>query len=477
MITTSICMSLGRKALRVAAIVGAAAVITTLNSCGGSGAVSTTPPNVVVAPLALLPGTATLFATVPANYTASGGKPPYELLTSNAAVLPVPRGVLAGSNFELTPNVVAVNTDVTITIRDSAGTSATADATVNPNFVNGNLTIQGNGVESPNFVGCTSVGFICAGQFGTVTVTLTQNGAPVRARTVRFAAEQGAYQFVTNVVANTLASSIEVTTDETGTARAIIRGVVGATLQVALIRATDVQTGAFRLSSFVIRQATLSGLDFTTVPAGWKVGGAIKNICPGGVVDYLIFGGTAPYTIRSSISSVVVSPVVTTAENPNRFTAQFFGGGCGDDGYAPVFAITDATGRTITSNLEVKPGTADGPVNTTLALSPTGVVDLGCGQQAQVVGTVSTNAAAAPTLSSAVTTATGPSTALTATITGRTITVTRGSGTVGAPATFCTTPLTPAGCTVIVNRPSTIVIGAGNADPQTISVSSPAFCP
>ena len=224
MITTSICRTLGRKALRVAAIVGAAAVITTLNSCGGSGAVSTTPPNVVTAPLKLLPETATLFAGVAANYTASGGKPPYELFTSNAAVLPVPTGVLAGISTMLTPNVVSANTDVTITVRDSAGDSTTALATVNPNFVNGNLTVVGNGVESPNFTGCTSVGFICAGQYGTVTVTLTQNGAPARGRQVRFSAEQGAYQFVADVVLNTLVPSIVATTDETGTATAIIRG-------------------------------------------------------------------------------------------------------------------------------------------------------------------------------------------------------------------------------------------------------------
>jgi hypothetical protein len=436
-----------------------------LASCGGGGAESpaVTPPT---ASLQLLPGTATLFATVPANYVASGGLPPYTLLTSNAAVLPVPTGTLSGSNFSLTPNVVSANTDVTVTLRDSAGITATAVATVNPNFVNGNLTVRGNGVESPSFTGCTDIGFVCAGQFGTVTVTLTQNGAPVRARSVRFSADQGAYQFVANVVNNTLVQTIDVTTDETGTATAIIRGNVGATLQVALIRATDIQTGAYRLSSFVIRQTTLTGTDFTTVPNGWAVGGSVKNQCPGGVVDYIIFGGTPPYNIRSTISSVSVSPTITNNDNPNRFTASFFAQPCGDDGYAPVFTITDATGRTITSNLTIKPGTSDGPVNTTLTLS-TNAITLSCGQQAQVVASVTTTATTAPTLSTAVTTSVSPASALTAAATGNTVTITRGgTGTVG-PIPNPTPP----------NTTATIVVGAGNAPAQTLLVITPSTCP
>jgi hypothetical protein len=427
-----------------------------LGSCGGGGAEAPTitPPT---ASLQLLPGTATLFATVPANYIASGGLPPYTLLTSNAAVLPVPLGALAGTSFQLTPSVVAANTEVTITLRDTAGLTATATATVNPNFVNGNLTVRGNGVESPSFTGCTDIGFLCAGQFGTVTVTLTQNGAPVRARTVRFSAEQGAYQFVANVNLNTLVPTIDATTDETGTATAIVRGNVGATLQVALIRATDLQTSAYRLSSFVIRQTTLSGTDFTTVPNGWTVGGSVKNQCPGGVVDYLIFGGTPPYSIRSTISDVTVSPTITNTDNPNRFTASFIAQPCGDDGYAPAFAITDATGRTITSNLSVKPGTADGPATTQLGLS-TNSISLQCGEQAQVVAQVRSNATTTPALSTAVTTSVRPATALTAAATGNTITVTRGSGT-------------------IASSPASVIVGAGGAPAQTLSVSSPLTCP
>jgi hypothetical protein len=395
------------------------------------------------------------------------------LLTSNAAVLPVPTGTLTGANFSLTPNVVAANTEVTITLRDNAGATATATATVNPNFVNGDLTVQGNGVESPNFTGCTSVGFVCAGQFGTVKVTLTQNGAPVRSRSVRFSAEQGAYQFVTNVTANTLSPTIDATTDETGTATAILRGNVGATLQVAQIRATDIQTGAFRLGTFVIRQATLSGTDFTTVPTTWAVAGAIKNQCPGGVVDYIIFGGTPPYNIRSTISDVAVSPTVTNTDNPNRFSAIFQPIGCGDDGYAPVFTITDATGRTITSNLTVKPGSTEAPVQLILSLS-SNALTLACSQQAQVVATVATatggTLASGPTLTTAVTSAVSPATAITATVTGSTVTVTRGPGTVvGPPAA---TPPAPAG---YVN--ATVNIGAGSAVPQPITVSTPASCP
>lgn len=441
-----------------------------ISSCGGGGAESPTviPPT---ASLQLLPGTAVLFATVPANYVASGGLPPYTLLTSNAAVLPVPTGTLSGTNFSLTPNVVSANTDVTVTLRDSAGVTATATATVNPNFVNGNLTVRGNGVESPSFTGCTDIGFVCAGQFGTVTVTLTQNGAPVRARSVRFSADQGAYQFVANVVLNTLVPTIDVTTDETGTATAIVRGNVNATLQVALIRATDVLTGAYRLSSFVIRQTTLSGTDFTTVPKGWAVAGAVKNRCPGGVVDYIIFGGTAPYTIRTSLSDVIISPTATNSDNPNRFTATFQAQPCGDIGYAPTFTITDATGRTITADLSVKPGTLDGPVNTTLTLSANSVT-LACGEQAQVVASVATTATTAPALSTAVTSSVSPATALTAAATGNTITVTRGGPGTTVTAPPALSPPAPAGYVS-----ATVNVGAGNAPPQTLTVVTKQSCP
>jgi hypothetical protein len=457
--TTTIFRTEGSKVQRWISAIFAATFLATLAACGGGGATSTTPAP--TSPLQLLPGTATLFASVPATFIASGGTGPYTLVTSNAAVLPVPEGLFGGGSVTLTPNVVSANTPVTITVRDNVGATVSSTATVNPNFVNGNLTIKGNAVESPSFTGCTDVGFICAGQFGTVTVTLTQNGAPARGRTVRFTAEQGAYQFVTNVVNNTLSPTIDATTDETGTATAIIRGNVGATLQVALIRATDILTSAYRLGNFVIRQTTLTGTDFTTVPNSWAVTGAVKNKCPPGVVDYIIFGGTPPYSIRSTISDVTVSPPVTTIDNPNRFTASFFGQDCGDAGYAPVFTITDATGRTITSNLTVKPGTADGPVNTRVTLS-TNSISLACGQQAQVVAAITTTAtgaaATAPTISTAVTTPVSPATALTAAATGSAITITRGPGTVAS-------------------SPATIAIGAGNSPAQSISVTTPLTCP
>ncbi len=457
--TTTIFRTEGSKVQRWISAIFAATFLATLAACGGGGATSTTPAP--TSPLQLLPGTATLFASVPATFIASGGTGPYTLVTSNAAVLPVPEGLFGGGSVTLTPNVVSANTPVTITVRDNVGATVSSTATVNPNFVNGNLTIKGNAVESPSFTGCTDVGFVCAGQFGTVTVTLTQNGAPARGRTVRFTAEQGAYQFVTNVVNNTLSPTIDATTDETGTATAIIRGNVGATLQVALIRATDILTSAYRLGNFVIRQTTLTGTDFTTVPNTWAVGGSFKNECPGGVVDYIIFGGTPPYTIRSTISDVTVSPTPTSIDNPNRFTARFSPVGCGDAGYSPVFTITDATGRTITSNLTVKPGTVERPAKTSLTLSPPAIT-LACGQQAQVVAVITTDAvtatATAPTISTAVTTSVSPATALTASATGTAITVTRGSGTV-------------------VSSPATIAVGAGNAPPQALLVTTPLTCP
>ncbi len=434
-----------------------------ISACGGggvAGAVST----VVGGELAIIPSTVTVYANVPTVFSVSGGKPPYILVSSNAAVLPVPNGNLSGlNNFTLTPNIVSEDTDVTITVRDFDGKTAQAATTVKPNFVNGNLTIKGNSTDLEG--GCSDTGLVCSGQYGTVTVTLTQNGAPAKGRSVRFDAYQGGYKFVTNVVQNTLVSTIDVTTDETGTATAVLRADVGAPLQIATIQATDTLSGAFRRSTFFIRQVTLAGTDLKTVPNGWVTGGVLKNTCAFGSVDYLIFGGTPPYTIltdlpgTTGILTAIPNSNMTPTENPSRFTVVYGGGPCGTAGYKATFTITDATGRTITADLENKPGTEEPPAVITLTLSNQ-AINLACGQQAQVTATLTSTGSQAPTgtVTTSISTPFSPATALTATANGSVVTITRGNGTVAA-------------------GNASVVIGATGATPRTVTVTTPLTCP
>ena len=76
---------------------------------------------------------------------------------------------------------------------DQAGKTATSIVTIQPNLINGDITIRGT--APPEFPDCAGVGFVCAGQSGTASLTVSQNGAPARGRSVRFDVVQGNFRF------------------------------------------------------------------------------------------------------------------------------------------------------------------------------------------------------------------------------------------------------------------------------------------
>jgi hypothetical protein len=291
---------------------------------------------------------------------------------------------------------------------------------------------------------------------------------------VRFEVVQGAYRFATDATQTLFANSITVTSDERGVATAVIRADTGAPFQIAGIRATDITSNAFRTSTFFIRPVTISGAEFATVPASIVVTGPYKGQCSSGTVDYLIFGGTPPYTIRSSATTVAGAyPAVTAVENPSKFSSTFVGGACTADSVI-TFTVTDSTGLTLLPTLTLKPGVDDVPAPT-LAVVPQ-VVSLGCGQQAQVVASVTSGGPNPPPVTATVATGVSPATALTAVVAGSlpggvvgngsTVTLTRGAGTVGQ------APTAPA-----TSVAATISFGAGSAIPQIITVNTQYSCP
>lgn len=440
-----------------------------LGSCGSGAVSSASDPTLT---LAVSPASATAYSGVPATFAISGGgaRAPYKVTSSDATLLPVPAAPISETQFVLTPNAVSAQQSVTISVMDQAGKTASSIVTIQPNFINSDITITGT--APPAFASCAGVGAICAGQFGTAALTVSQNGAPARGRSVRFDVVQGNFGFP--IDATQLAPfpmSVTVTSDESGRVSIVLRANTEAPPQIATIRATDVVSGAFRTASFFIKQPTVGGGQFVTIPPEWKISNTYKGECAGGTVDYLIFGGTPPYAIRSSAPLIATaSPAVTAVENPSRFTVNFAANPTCGSGYQVIFTVTDNTGLSIQPILTNTSGTVDRPTppvvtpSPAISLSPNPTPFLGCGQSVQVQVTITNPGTTAATITTSIATPiTG--TALAAPVANSVITISRGSGTVGT-----TTPPT-------LTTTATINVGAGSATPQTLSVSTQTTCP
>ncbi len=448
-----------------AALVLSACCAVLLNSCGSGAVSSSSDPTIT---FALSPSTPTTYSGVPFTLTISGGgaRGPYLITSSNATLLPIPASSLSDTQITLTPGTVTAQQSVTISVTDQAGKTATSVVTIQPNLINSNITVTGN--APPGFPECVGVGFVCAGQSGTASLTVSQNGVPVRGKSVRFDVIQGDFRFPVDVSQTLFSTSVTVTSDESGRAMTVLRADSGALPQIATIRATDNTTGAFRTATFFIKQSTVGGGQFVTVPPQWTVTGSYAGSCPSGSVDFLIFGGTPPYDIRSSAPAIAsIFPTRTAVENPSRFTATFpppfSAPTCG----VVTFTITDATGLSIQSSLTVAEGTGVRPTPV-LNLSPD-TVDLACGQSAQVTVSITDPGTPPPTVTASIGTGTSTATALTATVStfgsASTITLTRGTGKVGGGA-LATDPVT-----------ATVSVGAGSAIPKPISVKTITTCP
>ncbi len=170
-----------------------------LSACGGgSGA----PNNVFDTPgtLTLVPSPLVVYSGNPATITVAGGQPPYSAFSSDQSALPVQSNVI-GSTVNLLPDLVAADTSVTLTARDARGDSAVGAITIKPAPLVNSLTLKADGFSEgcPNPGGSASavdaVGqtFICAGQTGSVAVTLRNAvGGGLAGRLIRFDVVQGA---------------------------------------------------------------------------------------------------------------------------------------------------------------------------------------------------------------------------------------------------------------------------------------------
>ena len=303
-----------------------------LSGCGGGGVSNSNTP------ISVQPGAADVFAGNPVVFGISGGKGPYTVFSSNQTAIPLASNSVSGNSFVINPSPVGADTVVTITAQDANGAIGTSTVTVKPALVN--LTVT----PDPAAPGTGCAPAVCSGQNAAVTV---QTVGP--SRTVRFDVVQGDYLFTSNVPGTTFVSSITAVTDVNGLATVRLRANVNAPTQTAIIRATDVGSGAFLQTAFTIAQFTSGEGILSVLPANMVITTTAPQSCTSGVqVFYTIFGGTPPYRIvSSSIQGATVSPGIVTS-NGGGFTATTVGVLCG----VTTFVITDATGRTTSATLD-----------------------------------------------------------------------------------------------------------------------------
>lgn len=324
-------------------------------------------PNVVdTTAISVQPSAMTIYPGVPATLLINGGTGSYVVASNNQAIVPI---TVAGVGHTLTviANPVNTSTTVTLSIRDTGTTPATtATLTVSPGTIANAVTIvpttsECNVAATPPATG-TSL-FLCSGNEALLTATISQAGQLLPARTARFDVVSGDVRFIVTP-AGTAPEQLALTTtalsDQNGLVRVRLRALAGATNQNALIQITDPDTGAFQRVVVPIRQAATGpgGTTFFALPSSITFTGPFIGQCASGAAsDFVIFGGTPPYTIVSSSPFIGVSPPVVTASG-GSFRAQVAGATCLSN--IPI-AITDASGRTISVTVSNQQGTQTAP--------------------------------------------------------------------------------------------------------------------
>src|SRR2546428_2800875 len=332
----------------------ALATLASMGGCGGgSGAPNNpfAPPPTVPGPLTILPSSATVYSNTPATLTVVGGVPPYFVVSSNTAILPVGASVTNGPIVLLPANVLA-DTAVLITAQVSAGTKTTATVTVKPAPIFNTLTI------TPASAAC-GANAICSGQTATAKVTVTGlGGVGIPNRQVRFDVVSGAFAIQSNDPANPLVSTLTVVSDQFGVSQVIIQANANAPTQPALLRATELTTGNQQTAQFTIVQTINGAAVLSVVPSDATITGPDKVTCSSGFrIDYFIYGGTPPYTVVSTFPNAVTLINSTVLAPGLPFTA-ITNGTCVDP---LVFSIRDAVGLQTTATVHNVLGTTAPP--------------------------------------------------------------------------------------------------------------------
>jgi hypothetical protein len=422
----------------------AAAVLT---SCGGGGAQAN--PETVVG-LSINPSGGTIYAGVPFPFQILGGRTPYDISSSEPAVLPVPSQISSHSmelvaanpgviDAGLKPEDLPVRT-VNITVRSGDGQNVVAIMKVARNFLTG-YGVVFTPLTCPIATTATSVQ-ACAGGQTAVQFEATFNGNLFGNRLFRLDVVKGPYKFI--FPPGGTDTSVTVQSDHTGLISAIFQVTAGVPTQLAVIRVTDVASGASANTVFTITGTANNG-QLTAIPSTITFTGNLTTDCGTGSSSFFVFDGSPPFTALSSDPNITVNS--TSSSNPGSFTVN------ANSNVPPchsgTIVVQDSGGSRATVDVKSLPGTGTVPKPATFTVAPTDIT-LGCAESGSVSavggsGQYSTNSS---------------SPQVTAVVSGSTVTITR-AGPAGAGAGTLTT-------NVSVTDGATI---------QVVKVTSPATCP
>ncbi|MDP2828412.1 MAG: hypothetical protein Q8O37_07380 [Sulfuricellaceae bacterium] len=326
-----------------------------LSGCGGGGAST----DINTQNMLVTPDSAVAYNGIPVTFHITGGMKAYHVTSSNSSVISLPYDV-PGDSFVVNPSNVEADTDVTLTVMDATGYSQKLLVTVKPAPLNNAFTI------TPVSATCGTA--VCSGQQATASVTMKIGTDIQVGKKVQFdVIDYSAFSFISDTGA--LTKIIEATTDQTG--KAIVRLVAnsGVPTQFALIRATDVSGGSYVQTTFTIVQFTNGTAVLSVVPPKHTITAYWKGTCSSGVkVDYLIHGGTPPYTVQSTSTGVATVSPTTVLKDGAGFTATTQNGFCPGE---VTIDIKDATGLVIAATLENKEGAETVPVPDPIAFFTT----------------------------------------------------------------------------------------------------------
>lgn len=315
--------SLGVWAKRGATVAAFGVIGVMLAACGGSGAAGGDPGK--SGTLALQPSTGTLYANVTYKFNVLGGRAPYVVTSNEQTLVPLNRTV-NGNDFEVTPNQTGIvdlgqapeqlpTRKVNIEVRDSNGSLVSAAYDVAQNFLTG-YTLSVSSLSSCGTTGTTTPA-ACSGFESVIQLRPVTNGLRSPNRQFTFTPLYGPFAFL-DVGGNTTpaGSSINVTSDTTGTLTARLKPNAGVPTQYAQFRLKDVPTGAYLDYTFVILGSNIA---LSVAPSTVNLTGPNGSTCGSGSFDVAIFGGTPPYKVQAAGAldgTVSVTPTVINTNDP-----------------------------------------------------------------------------------------------------------------------------------------------------------------
>ena len=341
----------------------------------------TVKPAPIASVLVVTPTVLNIYSGASSRIVINSGVGPFQVFSTDAAVLPVTQAV-SGNVITLNASTVLADTTVTLTVRDAAAQTVTVTVTVKSSPALGAISVtpSSNTTCGSGAANIPSGTAICSGESGVVSITVRGALNALSGRQVRFEVVQGAFNFVADPSGAVLAKTIIIMTDQNGKADAVIRADVGVPSQAALIRATDLTSGNRVDGTFTIVKALDGTAALSVLPATHSGSGGLLQECLALSGNYVVYGGTAPYAITNGLPNVGAlstttnsGQVISVASQGGtfRFTSNYVADGC--VGFTVPITIADAAGRITSVTFVVAAGAAARVAVPAAVLSPASV--------------------------------------------------------------------------------------------------------